>query len=145
MELLTLSALQARKKALQAVYIQMRLLVRSNLNRICPVCLFYLATILSGIEFFLRDIPFYLAWTKSRKRYCTIPGVASALASASTFTLMKVFKELIFSRPFDSLIYIWYDDRYYSKVLFSNTPSPLPQDQGQVKVMNLEIFNDKDF
>ena len=57
------------------------------------------------------------------------PGRAIALppasASASTFTL-KFFKSLYFPDHLIDMVHIWYDDRYSSKVLFSNTlPKPM--------------------
>ena len=67
------------------------------------------------------------------------PGRAVALPSPlpSTFTL-KIFKSLYF---LDHLVHIWYDDKYSSKVLFSNTQAHYLK----VKVIDLEMFNVKDF
>ena len=54
------------------------------------------------------------------------PGRAIALppvsASAPTFTL-KFFKSSYFPKHTMDLVHIWYDDRYRSKVSFSNTPT----------------------
>ena len=66
------------------------------------------------------------------------PALASA--SASTFKL-KFFKSLYFPDHLIDFVHIWYDDRYSFKVLFGNTPAHYLK----VKVMDLEIFNDKDF
>ena len=68
------------------------------------------------------------------------PGRTIALPPAleSTFTL-KFFKSLYFLDLLIDLVHSWYDDRYSSKVLFSNTLLP------QVKVKDLEIFNVKVF
>ena len=54
------------------------------------------------------------------------PGRAIALppVSASTFTL-KIFKNSYFPNYTMDFVHIWYDDRYSSKVLFSNT-LPMP-------------------
>ena len=74
------------------------------------------------------------------------PGIAIALppasasASASPFSL-KFFTSLYFPDHLINLVPIWYDDRYSSKVLFSNTPAQYLK----VKVMNLEIVNVKVF
>ena len=63
---------------------------------------------------------FWLIFTWPGQR----PGRAIAVppASASTFTL-KFFKSLYFSDHLIDLVHIWYDDKYSSKVLFSNTPA----------------------
>ena len=68
------------------------------------------------------------------------PGRAIALPSASTFTL-RFFKSLYFLNHLIDLVHIWYDDRYGSKVLFSNNPAHYLK----VKVMDLESFNVKSF
>ena len=52
-----------------------------------------------------------------QKSLCTIP--ASALASASTFTL-KFFKTSYFLNHSMGFVHIWYNDRYRSKVSISN-------------------------
>ena len=46
-----------------------------------------------------------------------------------------------------NLVYIWYDDRYSSKVLFSNTlPMPLPQGHGhRLKTFILNFFKSSYF
>ena len=64
-----------------------------------------------------------------------VSASASASASASIFTL-KSFKNLYFPDHLIGLVHIWYDDRYSSKVLFSNTPAYYLK----VKVMDLENF-----
>ena len=72
------------------------------------------------------------------------PGRAIALppesASASTFTL-KFFKILYFPDHLIDLVHIWYDDRYSSEILFSNTPTYYLK----VKVMDFDISNVKVF
>ena len=66
---------------------------------------------------------FKLAWTKSR-RANALP-LASALASASTFTL-KFFKSLYFLNHLMDSVHIWHNDRYRSKVYISNiVPWPI--------------------
>ena len=52
---------------------------------------------------------------------------------------IKVFKELIFSKPYDGFALYYYDDRYRSKGLFDNTPTHAYD--FKVKVTDLEIFN----
>ena len=87
--------------------------------------------------------PFISSPGQSPGRAIALPPAlesASALASASTFTL-KFFKSLYFPDHLIDLVHIWYDDRYGSKVLFSNTPAH----HLKVKVKDLEIFNVKDF
>ena len=54
---------------------------------------------------------------------------------------LKFFKSLYFPDHLIDLVHIWYDDRYSSKVLFSNTLAHYLK----VKVMDLEIFDVKDF
>ena len=61
-------------------------------------------------------------------------------ASASTF-MLKFIKSLYVPDHLIDLVHIWFDDRYSSKVLFSNTPAHYLK----VKIMDLEIFNVKDF
>ena len=72
------------------------------------------------------------------------PGRAIALppAPASTFSL-KFFKSLFFPDHMIDLVHIWYDDRYSSKVLFSNTPAHYLKVRS--RSWTLEIFNVKDF
>ena len=40
------------------------------------------------------------------------------------------------------LVYIWYDDRYWSKILFSTIPIPIPipMHDLKVKVTDLELL-----
>ena len=56
-----------------------------------------------------------ICWTKSRKSCCSTSGVG-------IHTMLKFFKTLYFPNHTINLVYIWYDDRYRSKVLFNNTP-----------------------
>ena len=54
---------------------------------------------------------------------------ASPLVAASAFTKMlkfyiKVFKTLYFLSPQMDLVYIWYDYRCWSKILFSTIHTP---------------------
>ena len=51
---------------------------------------------------------------------------------------IKVFKISWFLNPVIDLNYIWYDDRYWSKTLFSAIPTP--GHDLQVKVTDLEIL-----
>ena len=72
---------------------------------------------------------------QSPGRAITLPPASE---SASTFTF-KFFKSLYFPDHLINLVHVWYDDRYSSKVLFSNKPAHY------LKVMDLDIFNVKDF
>ena len=38
---------------------------------------------------------------------------------------VKVFRTSLFPNPVMDLVYIWYDDRYWSKILFSTIPTPM--------------------
>ena len=69
----------------------------------------------------------------------TTPGVALvlALALAPQFSI-KVFKTSLFPNPLIDLVYIWYDDRYWSKILFSTIPTPMHD--LKVKVTDLELL-----
>ena len=49
----------------------------------------------------------------------------------------KVFK-ISFLNPCMDLLYIWYDNRYWSKILFSTTPTPA--NDLKVKVTDLDIY-----
>ena len=87
---------------------------------------------------------FKLAWTKSRKSYCTTREVGVSIG-VGVHIYVKIFKSLYFPDHSIDLVHIWYDDRYSSKVLFGNPlPMLIPQRQGQVKVMD-RILNIKDF
>ena len=55
------------------------------------------------------------------------PGSASDAASASTKMFkfyVKGFQSLCFLNPQMDLVYIWYDYRYWSKILFSTILTP---------------------
>ena len=59
---------------------------------------------------------------------------------------VKVFRILLFPNPLMDLVYIWYDDRYWSKILFSTIPTPMHD--LKVKVMDrtfMLTFYVKDF
>ena len=51
---------------------------------------------------------------------------------------VKVFKISWFLNPCMDLLYIWYDNRYWSKILFGTTPTPAYD--LEVKVTDLEIY-----
>ena len=38
---------------------------------------------------------------------------------------VKVFRTSLFSNPMMDLVYIWYDDKYWSKILFNTIPTPM--------------------
>ena len=71
------------------------------------------------------------------------PASALVLALASTnrrpqMFYVKVFRTSLFPNSFMDLVYIWYDDRYWSKILFSTIPT-LMHDL-RVKVTDLELL-----
>ena len=51
---------------------------------------------------------------------------------------VKVFRTSLFPNPLMDLVYIWYDDRYWSKILFSTIPTPMHD--LKVKVTDLELL-----
>ena len=51
----------------------------------------------------------------------------------------KVFRTLLFPNPMIYLVDVWYDDRYWSKILCSTIPNPL--DDLKVKVTDLEFLS----
>ena len=71
---------------------------------------------------------FIVSWSEqgSRRAIVLSPALvfALALASAPQFCV-KVFKTSLFPNPWMDLVYIWYDDRYWSKILFSTIPTPM--------------------
>ena len=80
---------------------------------------------------------FGLTWMKSRKNYCTTPGICVRVG-VHTKLYVKVLKVSYFPNHVMYLVYIWYGDRYKSKVLFSNTLNH-SQDL-KVKVTDLELL-----
>ena len=69
------------------------------------------------------------------------PASASALALASTKILkfyVKVFKNLYFLNPDMNFVYIWYDNRWLSKILLGTVHTPAHD--LEVKVTDLEIL-----
>ena len=56
--------------------------------------------------------------------------------TGATSTSLKF--DLYFPNPLMDLVYIWYDDRYWSKILFSTIPTPMHD--LKVKVMDLELL-----
>ena len=51
---------------------------------------------------------------------------------------IKVFKISYFLNPCMDLLYTWYDNRYWCKILFGTTPTPAYD--LAVKVTDLEIY-----
>ena len=70
------------------------------------------------------------------------PALASALALASASTnvkvFVKVFKTSLFPNLTTDLIYLWYDDPYWSTILCSTIPITLGH--VKVKVTDLEFL-----
>ena len=50
---------------------------------------------------------------------------------------VKVFRTSLFPDPMMDLVHVWYDDRYWSKILFSTIPTPIHD--LKVKVTDLEL------
>ena len=55
--------------------------------------------------------------------YCTTLGGGVGVSKMLKF-YVKVFKISKLLNPVIDLNYIWYDDRYWSKILFSTIPTP---------------------
>ena len=51
---------------------------------------------------------------------------------------VKVFKISLFLNPCMHLLYIWYDNKYWFKILFGTTPTPAFD--LKVKVTDLEMY-----
>ena len=51
---------------------------------------------------------------------------------------VRVFRTSLFPNPLMDLVYIWYDDRYWSKFLFSTIPNSMHD--LKVKVTDLELL-----
>ena len=68
---------------------------------------------------------------------CLRPVLVLALAAASASTNVKVFRTLLFPNPTMDLVHVWYDDRYWSKILHSTIPIPIHD--LKVKVTDLEL------
>ena len=51
---------------------------------------------------------------------------------------VKVFKTSLFPNPLMDFVYVWYDDRHWSKILLSTIPT-LMHDL-KVKVTDLEFY-----
>ena len=64
------------------------------------------------------------------------PALALGLALASTN--VKVFRTSLFPNPLMDLVYIWYDDRYWSNILFRTSPTSMHV--LKVKVTDLELL-----
>ena len=54
-----------------------------------------------------------------------LPGSALALALVSVSANVKVFRTSLFPNFLLDLVHVWYDDRYWSKILLSNIPTPM--------------------
>ena len=50
---------------------------------------------------------------------------------------VKVFRTSLFPNPMMDLVHVWYDDRYWSKLLFITVPTPIHD--LKVKVTDLEL------
>ena len=64
--------------------------------------------------------------------------LALALASSSAKSYIKVFRISLFPNPMMDLVHVWYDDRYWSKILRGSIPSPVHEIK--VKVTHLEFL-----
>ena len=52
---------------------------------------------------------------------------------------INVFKKLSFPNSMMDMVHIWYDDRYWSKVLFSTIPTPACG--LKIKVVELQLLH----
>ena len=64
------------------------------------------------------------------------PGVSVGVQMLKFY--IKVFRTSLFPNPWMDLVYIWYDDRYCSKIVFSTIPTPMHN--LKVKVTDLELL-----
>ena len=53
------------------------------------------------------------------------------------YSFVLVFRTSLFPNPMMDLVHIWYDDRYWSKILHSTIPTPIHD--LKVKVTDLEL------
>ena len=77
----------------------------------------------------------------SRRAIVLPPASALALALESASTNVKVVKDFrtsLFPNSLMDLVYIWLNDRYWSKILFSTIPTPMHN--LKVKIMDLELL-----
>ena len=51
---------------------------------------------------------------------------------------VKVFRTSLFPNPLMDLVHVWYDDRYWSKILHSAIPTPIHD--FKVKITDLELL-----
>ena len=102
-----------------------------NMNQFC----LYLTTLQSNSLADTWYQPFISSPEQSSWRAIVLP-LALALASASTN--VKDFRTSLFPNPLMDLVYIWYDDRYWSKILFSTIHTPMHD--LKVKVTDFELL-----
>ena len=65
-------------------------------------------------------------------------ALAFTLAPVPASTNVKAFKTSLFPNPLIDLVYVWYDDRHWSKILLSTIPTPMLD--FKVKVTDLELL-----
>ena len=81
---------------------------------------------------------------QSSRRAIVLPpasALALALVFAFAFVLAStnvIFRTSLFPNPLMDLVYIWYNDRYWSKILFSTIPTRMHD--LKVKVTDLELL-----
>ena len=54
--------------------------------------------------------------------------------------LFKVLRTSLFPNPLIDLVHVWYDDRYWSKILRGTIPTPVHDLKVKVKVTGLDFF-----
>ena len=62
-----------------------------------------------------------------------------SLASANVKVLCYILRTSIFPNHVMDLVHVWYDDRYWSKILCSTIPTPI-HDRRKFKVTDLEFL-----
>ena len=68
--------------------------------------------------------------------YITVRSWSQTELLCQSFAL-KVFRTSLFPNTMMDLVHVWYDDRYWSKILHSTIPTPIHD--LKVKVMYLEL------
>ena len=54
---------------------------------------------------------------------------------------VKVFRTSLFPNPMMDLVHVWYDDRYWSKILHSTIPTPIHDLKGKVTYLELSCLS----
>ena len=87
--------------------------------------------------FYIVDLFFSSPEQRSGRAIVLPPALALASASTNVKVFVKVFKTSLFPNHITDLIYLWYDDTYWSKILRITIPTTLSHVKG--KVTDLEF------